>query len=121
MRPTWFLPPVTAGDRPPQQRRRRNAPLPQISTSLFGSSSRLSAPGGKCSASTALLDRGDEAVAWAALLYSRDQRADRRLPHLRRHLGVDARVRHDLGVALGHRGKDQHAGAVLGAIQALGE
>ena len=27
--------------------------LPQISTSLFGSSSRLSAPGGKCSASTA--------------------------------------------------------------------
>src|SRR5262249_47555267 len=69
----------------------------------------------------ALLDRGDETVAWAALLYSSDQRADRRVPPLRRPLGVDTGVRHDLGVALGHCGKDQHAGAVLGVMQALGK
>src|SRR5262249_16865510 len=69
----------------------------------------------------ALLDRGDETVARAALLYSGDQRADRRVPYLRRHLGVDAGVRHDLGIALGHRSKDQHAGAVLGVMQALGK
>src|SRR5215813_14884269 len=55
----------------------------------------------------ALLDRGDETVAWAALLYSRYQRADRRVPYLRRYLGVDTGIRHDLGVALGDRGKDQ--------------
>src|SRR5262245_52196548 len=34
---------------------------------------------------------------------------------------MDARVGHDLGVALRGRRKDQHAGAVLGLVQAMGE
>jgi hypothetical protein len=44
-----------------------------------------------------------------------------RLPNLRRHFCVDAGVRHDLGIALRNRRKDQHAGAVLGAVQPLGK
>ncbi len=95
----------------------------QISTSLFGSSSRLSAPGGKCCGQhrAALLDRGDEAVGAAAVLDPGDQRGDRVVPDLGLDLGVDAGVGDDLGIALGDRGENQHPGAALGLVQPVRE
>jgi hypothetical protein len=69
----------------------------------------------------ALLDRSDEAVGDPSLAYPCDQRRDRLIPYLRRHFGVDAAIGHDLGIALGGRGKDQHSRPILGLVQALGE
>src|SRR5262249_36279470 len=67
---------------------------------------------------TALLDRGNEAVPCTSLLYSRDQGGDRLVPDMRRHFFVDASIRDNLGIALGDRGKDQDASAVLRVVQA---
>src|SRR5262249_24329611 len=69
----------------------------------------------------ALLDRGDEAVAGAAVLDACNQRGDRLLPDRRRHLGIDAGVGHDLGIVLGGRGKNEDAGALFGAVEPLRE
>ena len=67
----------------------------------------------------ALFDRGDEAVARSAVLDRGNHRGNGGFPDFRVTFALMPRIGDDLGIALGDGGKDQHAGAALGEMQAL--
>src|ERR1700755_3246411 len=66
----------------------------------------------------ATLDRGDETVGRPAVSDRANQRLDCLVPYRRWYLVVDSTVGDDLGIALGGRSENQHAGALLGLVEA---
>ena len=67
------------------------------------------------------VDGAHEALAGFALGNVVRQVVDDGLPLLLGHPLVDRGIGHDLGVALGHRDEDQHAGASRSGVEVLGQ
>ena len=90
-------------------------------TTLFGSSSRSMAPGGKCAArtvphrSTAV----EQTVARVTVSNRSNRRSDRLAPDRRLDLSIYACVGDDLSIMLGNGDENQNAGAAFGEMKSL--
>src|SRR5262245_21667262 len=69
--------------------------------------------------SAAQLNRSDKAIARTTALDARNHLRDGTGPDLGRHLAVDSAVSDYFRIPLGDRRKNQHAGTLLGEVDAV--